>query len=92
MRETSVDELLSMIEGRDRIPLREVGELVGMDRGKRTRAVKAGLIRPAGREGLGGGYVIDQDEARRLIIAAVRAAAVGLAVTTMLRALGAGAR
>lgn len=92
MREPSVDELLAPYAGRERIPLHELGELLGMDRAKRSRAVKAGVIHPAGREGLGGGYVIDQAEARRLAFAAIKAAAVGMAVVTMLRALDAASK
>ena len=92
MSESSVDEVLSAFADRERIPLRELGERLGMDRAARSRAVKAGVIRPAGREGLGGGYVIDQAEARRLIFAALKAAAAGIAIVTMLRALDAASK
>lgn len=86
---SEIDELLSPYEGRERISLRELGERLGLNADARSRLVKQGLIRPTGREGLGGGYVLDEAEARRLIIAVLKAAAVGVAVVTVLRVLGA---
>jgi hypothetical protein len=83
--------LLAEYDGRERIPLRELGERLGMDRAARSYAVTSGVIDTAGRAGLGGGYVIDHDEAVRLIVAAALAVGGAVAIVAILRGIkGAG--
>jgi hypothetical protein len=87
----SVAEVLAPYEGLDRIPLHKLGEQIGMDVAARSYAVKAGVIRTAGRAGRGGGYVVTRDEAARLAVAAAIAAAAAFAVVEVLRLIdGAG--
>jgi hypothetical protein len=92
MSETLVEVLAAYREREhERVPLREVGERVGMDRAARSYAVKQGVIRPAGRAGMGGGYVVTRDDALLIVVAALVAAAAGIAIVTALRGLvGAG--
>jgi hypothetical protein len=86
---TAWRDLLAAYDGRERVPLHEVGEAVGMDRFARSYAVRSGVIRPTSRGG--SGYVITGDDAVRIVFAAILAAAAGVAVVTILRGVvGAG--
>lgn len=90
MSDAEVDEVMRRFRGRGRISLSELLEPLGVDKDERRRARDEGLITPLpGKRGRGGSYVVDEDEAARLVRAALIAAAVGMSIVIVLRVLGA---
>ena len=85
-------EVLAPFGDAEVIPLPDVANLAGMNRGARTYAVEKGIIRTAtgpGAAGYGrqGSYVVTRDEALLILVSAALAATIGVAVVTMIKTL-----
>jgi hypothetical protein len=75
----------------DRVRLYTISRRIGWDKAEQSRAISAGLLEVQGLGGRGNPYTVTQDEARTLLLAAVLAAAAGVAIAAMLRGVkGAG--
>jgi hypothetical protein len=89
----SVAEILAEWEGQELIPLPDLGQRIGLDRGRQVYAIEKGLITPAGKRGANGRYMVDWGQAAMIVAAAALAVTAGIALVTMLRSLqGAGAQ
>jgi len=90
MSDAKVAEVMRRYRGRERIPVPELLGPLGVDRQERYRALAEGLIRPLpGERGPRNAYVVDQDEAARLVRAALIASAITMSIVIVLRVLGA---
>ncbi len=85
-------EVLAPFGDAEVIPLPDVANLAGMNRGVRNYAVERGIIKTttgpgaAGR-GRAGSLVVTRDEALLILVSAALAAAIGVAAVTMIRTL-----
>jgi hypothetical protein len=80
-------EVLEQWQGRETVPLSEVARAVDMPRGTRDFAVRTGAIRPCAGGGRGRAHHLAWDEVVLIVTAAALAAAAGVAVTVIIRAL-----
>jgi hypothetical protein len=85
-------EVLAPFGDADVIPLPDVANLAGMNRGARTYAVEKGIIQTTkgpGAAGYGrqGSYVVTRDEALLILVSAALAVSIGVAVVTVIKAL-----
>ena len=89
----NVAKVLEPFDGRELIGLPELGDRlgetlgVGMSRTVREYAVRHGVIIPVPQRGPNGRYQLTPDEATRVVLAAMVAAAAGIAIVTALRGL-----
>ena len=88
-----VAAVLEPFDGRELIGLPELGERLGetvglgMSRTVREYAVRHGVITPASQRGPNGRYQLTRDDAARVVLGAMLAAAAGIAIVTALRGL-----
>lgn len=89
----AVAEILEPWRGQDSVPLPDLGRVVGLDRNSQHYAMRHGLFTPETKRGANGRYLISWDQAVLLCLAALAAAAAGIAIVSALHALrGAGAQ
>lgn len=89
MSQTEVARAMRPFRDREAIELGELVGPLGIDRATRHTLIRAGLISPLPDRGSRGAYMVDQAEARRVMRAALVAAAAGVAVAIVLRVLDA---
>lgn len=83
--------VMGKYRGRQRIPLAELADDLGIPAVTRTRLLKNGLVREAeGKRDPRGRIVLEESEAQRLVRGALIAAAAGVALAVILRAMGEG--
>jgi hypothetical protein len=83
--------LLSELPDAEVIPMPWVRERIGMSRREQAYAVKAGAIRPVDARAPRGAYRVTREDAVLILVAAALAAAAGIAIVAMIRAIqGAG--
>jgi hypothetical protein len=85
-------EVLAPFGDSDVIPLPRIADHVGMNRATRNDLVKKSLIHPATGPGVpdrarGRKVLVDRDEALLIIASALVAAALGIAIATVIRGL-----
>lgn len=83
----SVAEILAEWEGREVIPLPDLGARVGLDRGRQEYAIRKGIIHPSGKRGANGRHTVTWDEAALIVAAALLAALGGIALVTLIKSL-----
>jgi len=82
-----IAETLAAFGDDDLIPLRDVGDAVGLKRGMQDYAVKRSIIVPAETRGPNGRYLVTRDEALLILASAALAVAVGVALVTVIKNL-----
>lgn len=82
-----IAETLAAFGDDELIPLRDVGDAVGLKRGMQDYAVRRSIIVPAETRGPNGRYLVTRDEALLILAAAVLAVAVGAALVTVIKTL-----
>lgn len=86
-------ELMARFGDSELIPLPELGEPIGLDRSRRDYAVTRGIIKTAqdrntSRAGRPNGcHMVTREEAMLILAAAALAAAIGVALVTVIRTL-----
>lgn len=71
----------------DLIPLADLADRVGLNRGTQQYAIRNNVIVPANRRGPHGRYLVSRDEALLILAAAAISVAIGVALVTVLRTL-----
>jgi hypothetical protein len=84
---STAQALLSELPEGEAIPLPWVRERVGWSYREQSYAVQSGAIRPLPRKGPHGGYRVTRDDAILILVASLLAAAAGVAIVAMIRAL-----
>jgi len=88
---STAQALLSELPESETISLPWVRERVGWSRPAQSNVIREGVIRPLPERGPHGGYRVTRDDAVLILVAYALAAAAGVAIVSMIRALkGAG--
>ena len=82
----ATDVLESLGDG-DLIPLADVAQRAGLNRGTQHYAIRHNVITPADRRGPNGRYLVTREQALIILAAGAIAVAVGVAVVTVIRTL-----
>lgn len=82
-----ITETLAAFGDDELIPLRDVGDAVGLKRGMQDYAVKRSIIVPAETRGPNGRYLVTRDEALLILASAALAVAIGVALVTVIKNL-----